>query len=544
MLFSAAVVQGADVSIPEQPANPVQLLAVQRSAALLSGGTPEHRRPFRFVIYGQSISQQAWAWEFMRELAPAFRNAEVYGHLQAIASFQANYLVETAEADIYPLHPDLIIFHCYGAYGPGEAWEQVLRNFRSRTTADIILIGNHLVADWELNEPTNPAEIRHESNPKAHGPAWANYLRIPALSQELGLCNPDTRSAWKRYLRDHQLKPADLLRDGLHLNKRGSDLLKAILNPYVHAPRLSPPLDPMNNARVQTIPVGSGSLKWSEGRLRLAFVGNRVDLIAEGGKGGPCRVLIDDRPPSSWPSGTGHSRSSSWAGEDLQRPALLRVAHEVPLTPETWTLTIREVDPVSRRRFSFAVQGSVTGPDGEGVSNEPFVSTSRKVVIQTNHWNLLVVPTNSQVGTRIVWKAQLRSVDRYEPLPLKPPTVETVAHLVDDLPDGPHVIELLADDPGHPPPIRALRVFHPAGEMPGVEMTLRPTGGFRWLKSGGNQLTAWPAAQTGWMSEINRSPMAGRVARLGTPVEAFGFRAWITPFEAPESEFLRAASSR
>jgi len=538
-LFATATARGADIAIPEQPADPVQLLAVQRSAALLSGGTSEHRRPFRFIIYGQSISQQWWAWDFMREMSPAFRNAEVRGQLQAIGSFQADYLIQTAEADIYPFLPDLIIFHCYGAYGPGQAWEQILRNFRTRTTADIILIGNHLVADWELNEPTNSFDIRYESNPATNVLAWVNYVRLPALSRELGLCNPDNRSAWKQYLRNNQLKTADLLRDGLHLNKRGSDLLKAILMPYLHAPRLSPPVDPMNNARVQTIPVGSETLKWNAGRLRLPFVGNRVDLIAGEGKGGPCRILIDGRSPSTWPSGTGHTRSSSWAGESYQRPAVLRVAHEVPLVPETWTLTITEMDPRARRRFSFSVEGSVTGPDGNGVSTQPFVSNSRRVVIQTNNWNFLIIPTNSQVGTRIVWKAQMQSVDRYEPLPLKPPTVETAAYLIFDLPDEPHVVELLADDPAHPPPIRALRIYHPAGGMPGTEVVAPPSTDFRWLRSDRSLLMAWPAARLGWLPPFARTPGTARTADL-VPSEMFGFRLWVTPSDEFDTELLRS----
>ena len=526
----------AEGPIPLQPVDPIQALSVQRSAALLSGGSPTRRHAVRVVIYGQSISQQDWAWNLLRELPGRFRNAEVRGNLQAITSFNADSLIQTAEADIYPLLPDLIIFHCYGPYLPGHAWEQILREFRTRTTADILLMGNHPVAEWELTEPVDPAVIDFDAFPATHGQAWVNYIRIPEVSRELGLCHPDNRSVWKRYLRENGMQPKELLVDHIHFNLRGSELLNAILIPYLQAPRLSPPLDPFNNARVQTHPVGAGWM-WREGRLRLPFTGNRVDLIAAAGAGGPCRVTIDGVPPSQWPSGSGHARASGWTGEVYYRPALLQVGAQVPLVSETWGLTITEVDPVERRRFKFAVEGSVTGPDGSGISTEPFVSRSRRVVIATNHWNFLVFPTNSQVGTRITWVAQVRSVDRYEPRPLRGPTVETWVNLINDLPDGPHVLELVADAPSNPPPLAAVRIYHPAGGMPGTESA--PSGGFtlRYLRHQGQVLTAWPAALTTAIPLYSPVPNGAWSLDRRVPAESWGFKVLLTPLQEPTGFF-------
>ena len=121
---------------------------------------------------------------------------------------------------------------------------------------------NHPVVDWELAEPTDPARIHFDLDPVHDGQAWLNYIRTPALCGELGLCNPDNRSIWKRFLAANGLRLADL-QDSIHFNKRGSDLWKEILRPYLGAARLNPPIDPFNNSRVRTYPVGVDGLSGS-----------------------------------------------------------------------------------------------------------------------------------------------------------------------------------------------------------------------------------------------------------------------------------------
>ncbi|MBX3732972.1 MAG: hypothetical protein KF791_10300 [Verrucomicrobiae bacterium] len=509
-----------------------ETLAMQRTLTLFSPA-PSGRRPtVRVVIYGQSISRQEWAWELMRELPRRFPHAEVQVHLQAISSFNADSLIRTAEADVYPLLPDLILFHCYGPYLPGQSWEQLLRAFRTRTTADVLLLGNHPVAPWELDEPMNSAAIDFETFPSLHGPAWVNYVRIPALSRDLGFCNPDNRSAWKRYLRDQGLMPQDLLSDHIHLNLRGSDLLKAIVLPYLEARPMQPPLDPFNNGRVRTHPVGTGGLDWIQGRLRLPFTGNRVDLLAAGGDGGPCRVLVDGRPPSQWPSGTGHSRTSTWIGETDTRPALLRVASLGPLVAEEWSLTVTEADPVDRRRFRFRVEGSVTGADGEGTSTERFVSDSGRVVIEPSDWNFIVLPPANQVGARISWTARMLGVDVYEPPPLRALPLETWVNLVHDLTDGPHVLELEALDAANPPPLEAVRIHHPAGPLPGTEIPEAATPTLRYLIHREGLMTVWPAAWTGGVPLQAVAPGGPWLTTDRMSGETLGFRFLVTPMDA------------
>ena len=541
LLFLRALGSEYPPIIPQAP-DPIQLLAVQRTAALLSGSTEADRHPVRVVVYGQSTSQQWWSRELLRELPREFANSDFRGALQAITSFDADYLIQTAEADIYPLLPDLIIFQCYGPYGEGQAWERILREFRSRTTADIILIGNHPTMDWELLEPTDPSEIHLDQFPSTHGPAWLNYIRNPALSRALDLCNPDIRSAWKRYLRENGLRTADLLQDKIHFNPRGSALLKAILLPYLRAPRLSPPVDPYNNSRVQTIAVGPGKADWSAGRLRLPFVGNRVDLIAKSGGGGRCRVLVDDRPPSHWPSGTGHSRSTSWKGEIYGRPAIVKVGTEVPLIPEYWAVLITAVDPVDPTKVSFSLEGTETGPDGDGVSTERFVSRSRRVVLNPENWNMRIRPSTAQVGARIVWQAQVRGVDSYEPQPWKGGGFETSTNLINDLPDDSHVLELVAEDPANPPPVAALRIYHPGGDSPGTETDGPGSSQVRLFQAVDTMFAVWPAGAGEVVPEFATRLQAPWISDPGRISEMFGFR--VLAFPPNEScGFVRIGTS-
>ncbi|MBN8246955.1 MAG: hypothetical protein J0L84_05870 [Verrucomicrobia bacterium] len=524
--------------IPAQPADPVQLLTVQRSAALFRASTRERRHSARVIIYGQSTSQQWWAWELLRELPAAFPAADLKVKMQAISAFNADYLIQTAEADIYPLLPDLIIFQCYGPYGVDGAWRRFLRELRRRTTADIILLGNHPLQDGELVEPTDPARIDPVAFPATHGEAWVNYVVAPAIARELGLCNPDNRSLWKRYILANGLRTSSLLNDVVHFNEHGSDLLKAILKPYLRAECLSPGIDPFNNSRVWTHPVWRGGLQWSDGRLRLPFVGNRVDLVAGPGLMGSCRVLVDGKPPTEWPGGTGHLRSGGWKGEFYSRPAILKVGATVPLVAEKWTLTVTEMNPADRSRFAFTVEGSVTGPDGAGVSTERFVSPSGRVIIETNSWNIRIMPAPFQQGAQVVWNSEIRGVDLYRPVPPRDPRLETTVNLVHDLPDGPHVVELIAEDPLQPPPVAALRVYHPGGGLPGSELPPGSEPVLRCLRSGSHLVSAWPASWGELAPLLRRGPGNAWGPLAVEPVELPGLRAVSLPMDG-DFELLR-----
>jgi len=438
------------------------------------------------LFYGQSIIQQQWWVTTATELRRAFPQANLIIENRAIGSFDATFLINTAEVDVYPFRPDLIIFHCYGPFSPGREWEQLLRQFRARTTAEVILVGNHPLRESELAEPTDPPLISFPSE------AWLNYIFSEALVRELGFCFPDNRTAWKTYLRTKQVPLNSLLLDGVHLNLEGSELQFASLRPYLKTPNLLPAIDPFNNGKVTTWSVGTNGLNWEGGKLRLEFVGNRVDAIAGPGVGRLCRVRLDGKVPTSLPSGRAHRRTSKWTGEVYPWPALLKVGAQAPLILETWALRVAEVDPLNQANFRFVVSGSLTGNDGVGVSTNLFVSESGRVRIAPEDWLGRFPKGISQLGTFLLWQTEDRAVDDYFPFAVAGVPGEAVTTLINDLPDGPHVLELIADDSETPPPVVALRTYHPGGALWESAAAVPPPPVLQMLPWGDEVLLVWP----------------------------------------------------
>ena len=72
---------------------------------------------------------------------PAFRNANLVIENRALGGFASQMLVKTAETDLYPFYPDLLIFHVYGAH---DKYEDIIRRVRERTTAEILQQNDHV----------------------------------------------------------------------------------------------------------------------------------------------------------------------------------------------------------------------------------------------------------------------------------------------------------------------------------------------------------------------------------------------------------------
>lgn len=417
--------------------------------------------------------------------------AAFFGEMRAISAFSADYLLQTAEADIYPYRPDIIIMHAYGPYGEGKEWEQILRQFRRRTSADIILLGNHPRLDGELVETTDPAAIT------GFGENWVNYVFAPRVAAELGLCYPDNRTAFKRYLLQKGQPVKTILSDTIHFNELGSEIQLAILRRFLRAPRLFPPIDPFNNGRVQTHPVGENGLHWDQGRMRLEFVGNRLDALVRPGPAVRCRVLVDGQVPTSLGPGMGHRRTSWWKRDNGYRPAILKIGFSGKPLVERWTLTVTGENPKNPNDFEFEVNGSLTGPDGFGSSTNLFVSKSGRVRIGPENWNLLTRPSG-QIGTQINWDTEERATDQLGGVSSTGTRLEVATTVINDLEDGAHTVELIADDPGNPTPLIALRVYHPGGAMAGTELQAGETPMLRCLAANATALSVWPAAAHGW----------------------------------------------
>jgi hypothetical protein len=259
------------------------------------------------------------------------------------------------------------------------------------------------------------------------------------------------RNLWKRYLRDYNLKPENLLRDGVHLNDHGCHLMAELVKAYL-VKRPDAHLDPYNCDTVTTYVVGQ-DVQWQNGKLRLAFDGNRVDLIAGTGTAAPAPVRIDGKKPSEFPELYGFTRAV--APPDQKWPFVLKIGHEKPLILEEWTLHFQDVS-ADLKTFKFTVTGSKTGPDGEGSSGERFVSKSGRIVIEPADWDLKYVMglTKRKISPEFYlhWQVVPRFADEFAAAP-----VVTVAQ---GLANTHHTLEIIGS-----PACNSASSRSPSGEL-------------------------------------------------------------------------------
>jgi transposase len=423
---------------------------IQRAMKLMATSTPQKRNTVKVLFYGQSITEQCWWRQVADYLQRQFPHANLVIENRAIGGHAAQLLVKTAEADLYPFYPDLLIFHVYGSH---IEYENIIRRVRERTTADILMQTDHITSEEQLDEKTDPSKLYPDAK---IWNAFMNHKFLPETARKYGCELADVHNLWKQYLRDYNLKPSQLLRDGVHLNEWGCYLMAEIIKSYL---RYDPSFrEDEWRDHVKTYEVGK-DVRWRNGKLVLEFEGNRVDAICRKGSPKPAKVLIDGRPPSNHPELYSFTRTTAYPGSNW--PCLLKVQSKAPLVIEEWTLTITELS--SDGKFcQFRVNGSVTGFDGEGRSDQRFVSQSGRIVIEPDDWNIAyawkVFGKRVDVGFQIRWKVVPQFVDTFVPPEITDPTIETTVTLAQGLKGRRHVLEIHGDEDV---PIEALRVYCP-----------------------------------------------------------------------------------
>ena len=416
---------------------------VQRTMRLLATSTPEEPNTVRVLFYGQSITEQQWAKQVEEDLRRRFPHARLVVENRALGGFASQMLVKTAETDLYPYQPDLLIFHVYGAH---DRYEDIIRRTRERTTAEILMQTDHVTKEADFTEETDPAKLPPAGK---HWDAFMNHNWLPGLARryQAELC--DQRSLWKAYLKENKLEPKALLRDGVHLNAQGEWLMAQCVTAYLrYDPKLGP--SPAENW-VKTYEIGKEAA-WEGGKLRLAFEGSRVDAVCRRGGAAPAAVSIDGRRPSEWPEARGFTRAvtkpeGKWP---VKWPVIAPIAWEHPLVIEEWTLEARK-DAANGTRFAFTVSGSKTGADGAGRSDERFVSKSGRVVIETNAWNVTyalglggIRPVPDQFTVK--WKVEPRFVDELVSPNGTDGAAERTVTLAQGLPNARHTLEISGRD--------------------------------------------------------------------------------------------------
>lgn len=451
---------GQDFPAPRTlPAAAEAGLGIQRTMQLLAGSTQEKHNAVRILFYGQSITEQAWTKDVTAYLKATYPNADLTIENRAIGGHSSQLLVKTAEADLYPFQPDLLIFHVYGAH---DKYEEIIRNVREKTCAEVLIQTDHLSANQGVDEETDPSKL-----PIKEWAPWFNYVFLPSLHEKYQVDVIPQRDLWKQYLRDNNLKPPDLLKDGVHLNPHGVYLMGEIVKNEL---KVHPEISPAASKRVTTTKLASIQPGWQpagdDTSLTIPFEGSRIDAVL-GHEGDPVavEVLIDGKKPSEFPETFTFTRVSPYNNSTW--PCLLRVNQgPVPVIPETWTIALKDANE-DYTRFHFTLTGSVTGFDGEGDGTADFVSRSGRIHIDPADWNLTMARNVFKVphpdSKPITFKVLPLHLDSFTAQASADKSRDSVVTLAQNLSDGPHTLTLRSEAKS-PPPIDSVRAYHPGAK--------------------------------------------------------------------------------
>ncbi len=436
---------------PPPPKDPARLGAgIQRTMTLLATSTAQRRHPVRILFYGQSITKQEWWQAVADDLRRRFPHAGLTIENRAIGGYSSPYLVRTLPHDVYPLYPDLVILHVYGAE---REYEEIIAGIRRHTTAEIAIQSDHVTWLPEEGAPGKAEQLERKAWHDRHSFEW-----LPRIAARYGCELIDVRGPWEQYLRENRLRPRDLLGDGEHLNDHGNFLMAELTKRHLRYDPSFP--DARWKKLTRSYAVGH-DVHWKSGRLTLEFDGNRVDAIAAPGPPGRARLLIDAKLPAELPELYAATRpSDTWCAD---WPAVNRIAWKTPPLIEDWTLRVVEADEAVTS-FRFEVTGSLTGPDGSGTNRERFVSRSGRVVIEPSDWamkrayDLRKAPMPR--GFEVRWQVRPTFAAAYEPPDTWNPAAEYAVTLAQGLSNALHKLELIALG-GDVPYLRELRVYRP-----------------------------------------------------------------------------------
>jgi len=104
-------------AVPEAVGDADQFGAkIQRTMTLLATSTPQKRNRVRILFYGQSVSGCPWWKDVAADLRKRFPHADLEVTNKSIGGYGGHILINTAEYDLYPFYPDLVIFHVFWVY--------------------------------------------------------------------------------------------------------------------------------------------------------------------------------------------------------------------------------------------------------------------------------------------------------------------------------------------------------------------------------------------------------------------------------------------
>lgn len=414
---------------------------IRRTMHLLSTSTAEAPNQVRIVFFGQSITRQDYSRKIIEaSLRQRFPHAELEVLNTAIGGYQAPRSVHTMFHTLIPHQPDLVVFHVYGGESDGS-YEQILKNIRQHTTAELICVTHHL--DNYNEERTRQKDA-------------ASVLRRE-LADQYGAELVEVRGDWRRYLNRHDLPVTEFLSDNIHHNVHGGELWGALQERHFRVVESDP--ESWQN-RVTTIKLndretdgalgevlleggariekGSGLVLDEPGQsMRLTFRGTRVDLISRGGQG-VADITVDGHKPSrfleTWSATLPTSTPIDY------RPAIMRVGLGGSPVEETWTVTFDEVSE-DGKAFTYDVAGSRSGKQGRGDHSGMFRSDNGIIELDPAMFTLShaiqIKKKPLETPFSVTWEVKNRSLDRW----VQDSAAGQVT-LVQQLPNGEHVLEV------------------------------------------------------------------------------------------------------
>ncbi|MFZ2657847.1 MAG: hypothetical protein WAX69_23135 [Victivallales bacterium] len=439
---------------------------IQRTMNLLGTSTPERHNKVRILIYGQSISGGPWCEAIVKKLKTDFPNADLELENRAIGGFNAYGLIDTAESDLYPFYPDLVIFHAYGgtegASGKMCTLERLYRNLQIRTTAEMLVLTHHVAGKDDSDREKNMSV--HDSESKV----------IRKLADKYAYEVADIRPDWKKEVESNGGRQMEFLSDGIHLNAKGHELMARLVCQHF---KFNPEQKPYWRETVKVY--GADGERWksdkgelpSQGEilskpLKFQFEGNRIDLLAmpvKEEKPGTAKILIDGKIPSAIPGVYAATRPSQ--APKCWWPALKRVEIGSGAAPvaEDWTLSFTKIND-NVTEFEYDLKGSVTGPDGSGNNKAKFTSKSGRMLIDPQLFTVTSAFINfkeaPKPGFEVKWSVVAKCVDVWRPNLSIDSSKEDRATIAQGLANSSHTLEIIPNGDG-PVGLKAIVVYQP-----------------------------------------------------------------------------------
>ena len=372
----------------------VKYPSIDRTLSLLNNSTEDNRNNVEILFYGQSIIGGMKTNILVDSLQAMFPFANISFKHKPIGGFTIPDLTRTVTHDVYQENPDLIIFHAYGGIRNG-LYDEFIKNIRNKLSSDILILDHHYV--WDKPESKlNTINKSHDFDSKV----------IQEIAEKYNCGFVNVREQWRDYLNANNIKANELMGNAtdpnVHPNDKGNKLLRQIVLSEFKSENYLDYSIPKDSLR------DSISITKNKEINTFKFRGNRLELFVNPtNEAAVIELKIDGKTPSEFRNMYHITRPSK--GFNSWMPLLKNVSLGSAFPrQEDWTLFVYDIDRQTRK-FKFRIEGSATGPDGEGNSEADFISNSNRISIKKEGFHLFQIekivkketPENYQISFSI-----------------------------------------------------------------------------------------------------------------------------------------------